>query len=106
VNSDAIASQSSLMAAGPCDHPRAIAEDALALLDAFVVDDADELAFRALLLSTHAERLGAGALADASDGFLGELKDGGPSGHGMPSVRALHRVIAAAADTVMAAKAL
>lgn len=94
------------MEAGSCDHPRAIAEDALALLDAFVVDDADELAFRALLLSTHAERLGAGALADASDGLLGELRDGGPPGQGMPSVRALQRVIAAAADTVMAAKAL
>lgn len=106
MTSDVTTMRSSPMAAGPCDLPRAIAEDALALLDAFVDDDVDEVAFRALLLSTHAERVSAGTLTDASDVLLGELRDGGPPGHGMPSVRVLQRVIAAAADAVMACEAL
>lgn len=77
-----------------------IAEEALALLEAFVVSDSEEISFRATLLLTYARDAGQKVLAVALVDLLQEV---GGDAHQVINERTaslFEKVIAAAADVV------
>lgn len=87
--------------AGAPIFPSMIAEEALALVEAFATRDTEEMKFRATMLLTYARDTGEMPLAVASIAFLEDmLEDGSVSRH--MSV-AFEQMIAAAAEIVEAA---
>lgn len=78
----------------------AVAQDALALLRAFIDRDLDEIMFRATLLGHHAQELECPELGDASETLLREMTAGSHANDDGGVARALERVIAAAAKVV------
>ncbi|URL60126.1 hypothetical protein IM816_08630 [Luteibacter flocculans] len=79
--------------------PSMIAEEALALVEAFAARDTEEMTFRATMLLTYARDTGQMPLAVASIAFLEEVLDGGTVQH---TSNAFEHVIAAAAAIVEA----
>lgn len=87
--------------AGAPIFPSMIAEEALALVEAFAARDMEEMKFRATVLLTYARDTGQMPLAVASIAFLEDVLEGGVMGR--HTCGALEQVIAAAAEIVESA---
>lgn len=99
-SSNASMSASSVPDLTEVSRREAIAQDALALLRAFVDRDLDEIVFRVTLVAHHAQQIGCPDLSGASAGLLREMSAETRSMDDGELPRALERVIAAAAKAV------